>query len=188
MEVVKERTKALEIERKGMSQEVAKGGHKTKARGFSICAVFETSGGCVFSVEKLVEGKALDGAEACAEAYMEEVERTYMDKEHCIDEHHSDQLLVYMAMAKGTSRLKLKNPVSLHFKTMIALLRIIAGVVVIISPGEDEKQEEQQTAEGEGKIALLVENANTRLSEEEESVFARPEGTTTLVEIQGLAK
>ena len=41
-----------------------------------------------------------------------------------VDEHHCDQLLVYMAMAEGVSKMRTIAPLSLHTETMVALLRI----------------------------------------------------------------
>ena len=34
-----------------------------------------------------------------------------------------------MTMAKGTSKIKVQNPVSLHFRTMLALLRIMIPII-----------------------------------------------------------
>ena len=44
------------------------------------------------------------------------------DKQVCTDEYHTDQLLVFMALAEGTSRLACKE-LSLHAETIIELLR-----------------------------------------------------------------
>ena len=46
-----------------------------------------------------------------------------MSEEHLVvDEHHADQLIVYMALAEGTSLMRTTKELSLHSKTMVQLL------------------------------------------------------------------
>jgi RNA 3'-terminal phosphate cyclase len=43
-----------------------------------------------------------------------------MSEEHLVvDEHHADQLIVYMALAEGTSLMRTTKELSLHSKTMV---------------------------------------------------------------------
>jgi hypothetical protein len=39
-----------------------------------------------------------------------------------VDEHHSDQLLAFMGLAEGTSRIRTIKPLSLHCQTMVELM------------------------------------------------------------------
>ena len=45
-----------------------------------------------------------------------------MSSEFCLDEHHADQVLLYCALAEGTSKIRLA-PLSLHSQAVLALLR-----------------------------------------------------------------
>ena len=50
-----------------------------------------------------------------------------------------------MAMANGLSKLKVKRPVTLHFKTMLSLLRIICSDIKIrIRSGESKESKEEE--------------------------------------------
>ena len=42
--------------------------------------------------------------------------------EVCIDEHHADQLMVYMALAEGKSSINTIKPISGHIKGMVHIL------------------------------------------------------------------
>ena len=45
-----------------------------------------------------------------------------INDEISVDSHHADQLLIYMALAKGQSMMRTTKILSTHTKTMIALL------------------------------------------------------------------
>ena len=48
-----------------------------------------------------------------------------------VDEHHCDQLLVYMAMAQGESEMLTKKPLSMHTETMLVLLSMFRPEISI---------------------------------------------------------
>lgn len=43
----------------------------------------------------------------------------YMNSRSCVDAHVQDQLIIFMALAKGLSRLRCTSPLTLHTKTAI---------------------------------------------------------------------
>lgn len=88
--MLKERSKTLAVEKKGMSEDMVKVGFKKKARCFTINAVFETSTGCHFGLSHLYDSKELNNAEQKAHAFLDEVEKAVSDPDLCIDEHHAD--------------------------------------------------------------------------------------------------
>ena len=64
-------------------------------------------------------------------------------RQGCCDEHLEDQLVIFMALARGTSRLRLGRCPSLHFRTALwlaenfgARLRIVDGVLEVQGVGE----------------------------------------------------
>ena len=55
------------------------------------------------------------------------------------DEHHTDQLMIYMALAKGESKI-ICHDLSLHSETMLELLRIyIPDIQISLEPVEGDK-------------------------------------------------
>lgn len=55
------------------------------------------------------------------------------------DEHHTDQLLAFMALAEGTSRIACHD-ISLHSQTMVELLKIyIPELDIKVEPIDDNK-------------------------------------------------
>ena len=107
-----------------------------------------------------------------------------------------------MAMGEGKSKLKVKTPVSLHFKTMLSLLRIICSGIQIkiveqeaegkkssaekgeeteeVKEGEKKEEEEKKEEKGEEE-----EDSLTKLTKREEALLERKEGSV-VVEIEGL--
>ena len=57
-----------------------------------------------------------------AEELFAEIKELALAEAVCVDEHHCDQLLVYMAMAQGSSEMVTKKPLSMHTQTMLVLL------------------------------------------------------------------
>ena len=49
-----------------------------------------------------------------------------------VDEHHTDQLLIYMAIANGTSEMLAKKPLSMHTQTMLVLLTMFRPELEIV--------------------------------------------------------
>ena len=71
----------------------------------------------------------------CEEATFYTVE----NNEVCLDEHTVDHLIIFMALAKGTSKIKV-GPISLHTQTAIEIIKKFNyDIKFSIIPGEDKK-------------------------------------------------
>lgn len=102
------------------------------ANGADACGLivaFETSQGCRFG------GDSMGRKGTMAEVVGEEAVRhawAAFERGGCCDEHLEDQLVVYMALARGTSRLRLGLQPSLHFQTAIWLAEGFGASVRIV--------------------------------------------------------
>jgi RNA 3'-terminal phosphate cyclase (ATP) len=64
---------------------------------------------------------------------------TVQNYEICLDEHTVDHLIIFMALAKGVSKIKV-GELSLHTKTAIEIVKqFIPSIKIVITPGEDNK-------------------------------------------------
>ena len=64
---------------------------------------------------------------------------TVNNYEVCLDEHTVDHLIIFMALAKGISKIKV-GKISLHTQTAIEIIKKFAySVKINITPGEDKK-------------------------------------------------
>jgi RNA 3'-terminal phosphate cyclase (ATP) len=64
---------------------------------------------------------------------------TLQNNEVCLDEHTVDHLIIFMALAKGTSKIKV-GPISLHTQTAIEIIKkFVYAVNFTITPGDDKK-------------------------------------------------
>ena len=64
---------------------------------------------------------------------------TVQNNEVCLDEHTVDHLIIFMALAKGTSKIKV-GPISLHTQTAIEIIKkFVYAVNFTITPGDDKK-------------------------------------------------
>ena len=64
---------------------------------------------------------------------------TVENNEVCLDEHTVDHLIIFMALAKGTSKIKV-GPISLHTQTAIEIIKKFNyDINFSITPGEDKK-------------------------------------------------
>ena len=64
---------------------------------------------------------------------------TVQNNEVCLDEHTVDHLIIFMALAKGTSKIKV-GPISLHTQTAIEIIKkFVYAVNFTIIPGDDKK-------------------------------------------------
>ena len=71
----------------------------------------------------------------CEEATFYTVE----NNEVCLDEHTVDHLIIFMALAKGTSKIKV-GPISLHTQTAIEIIKKFnTDINFKIIPGDDKK-------------------------------------------------
>lgn len=57
------------------------------------------------------------------EHFIQEIIKFTTNPEICVDEHHADQLLIYMALAEGTSAIRTVKPVTGHINGMISILK-----------------------------------------------------------------
>ena len=64
---------------------------------------------------------------------------TMQNNEVCLDEHTVDHLIIFMALAKGTSKIKV-GPISLHTQTAIEIIKkFVYAVNFTLTPGDDKK-------------------------------------------------
>ncbi|XP_017065959.1 RNA 3'-terminal phosphate cyclase [Drosophila eugracilis] len=92
--------------------------------GAGILITAQTSTGCVLGADMLDKKKTnahvLGDEAACKLA-------EYVCKEVCVDEHMQDQLIIYMALADGHSKMR-TGPLSNHTRTAIYIAEQMAGV------------------------------------------------------------
>ncbi|XP_016938988.1 RNA 3'-terminal phosphate cyclase [Drosophila suzukii] len=97
---------------------------KAHDNGAGILMTAITSGGCVLGAaslgEKRVDGNVL-GSETSGQLAQ------YLRKEICVDEHMQDQLIIYMALAVGLSRMR-TGPLTKHTRTAIHVAEQLTGV------------------------------------------------------------
>jgi len=81
--------------------------------GTGILVMAESSTGCRIGGSAL--GKKGLAAEQVASKAVDDMIRN-LDAGGCVDEHLQDQLVIFMALAKGTSRIR-SGPITMHTKT-----------------------------------------------------------------------
>ena len=54
--------------------------------------------------------------------FIESIHKLLNNSELCVDEHHADQLMIFMALASGTSQIASTSPLNGHIKGMIRIL------------------------------------------------------------------
>lgn len=92
--------------------------------GSSVSLVARTSTGCVLGAGAAGSPKrppAETGAAAAAELLRPLRARA------CVDDYTQDQLVVLMALAGGTSRVRCSSPLTLHTRTAIHIAEVVAG-------------------------------------------------------------
>ena len=94
-------------------------GKRAKHRATYI--VVESENGSVQKVETFWNPKTEYNGGIETERIMKELAEIMEDENVAIDEYHSDQLLIFMALAKGESVMTVKE-LSLHFQTMCHLI------------------------------------------------------------------
>jgi RNA 3'-terminal phosphate cyclase (ATP) len=89
--------------------------HIPKSNGISILLIAHTSTGCMISASRLGTPKSDPEklSERCVKQLMFELEHG-----GCVDEYMQDQLIMFMALANGTSKLK-TGQLSLHTRTCL---------------------------------------------------------------------
>ncbi|KAL3288632.1 hypothetical protein HHI36_003065 [Cryptolaemus montrouzieri] len=96
--------------------------------GAGIILVAETSTGCVLGSSALVKRgeQALDAGQRAAESLLKSIRDGA-----CVDEYCQDQVIVLMALANGTSKIRV-GEVTLHTKTAIHIIEKLDTSVSII--------------------------------------------------------
>eukprot|EP01122_Echinamoeba_exundans_P016414 TRINITY_DN8307_c0_g1_i1.p1 TRINITY_DN8307_c0_g1~~TRINITY_DN8307_c0_g1_i1.p1 ORF type:complete len:371 (+),score=41.32 TRINITY_DN8307_c0_g1_i1:541-1653(+) len=104
--------------------------------GCGITIVAETSTGCLFGGSALLEqGKSGDdvGADAARKLI------TDFDDGGCVDEYAQDQIIIFMALAKGRSKIR-SGPLSLHTQTSIHFSSLMTGAKFEVLPIPDPEK------------------------------------------------
>ncbi|XP_061594856.1 RNA 3'-terminal phosphate cyclase [Cololabis saira] len=107
---------------------------KAFGSGNGIIIIAESSTGCLFA------GSALGKKGVYADKVgIEAAEMLLRNLRHngCVDEFLQDQLIIFMALAKGTSRIR-TGPVTLHTQTAIHIAELLTQAKFTITKCEDE--------------------------------------------------
>ncbi|XP_028857660.1 RNA 3'-terminal phosphate cyclase isoform X1 [Denticeps clupeoides] len=107
---------------------------KACGNGNGIIIIAESSTGCIFA------GSALGKKGVYADKVgIEAAEMLLRNIRHngCVDEFLQDQLIVFMALAKGTSRMR-TGPITLHTQTAIHVAELLTKAKFAIHKAEDE--------------------------------------------------
>lgn len=116
---------------------VASGRHEKRSRGdtsLGIIVVVTTSTGCILSSDVLLSGRqncvfARHAVDDCVREVFATLQ-LHLTTGTCCDEHMADQLLVFMALADGISRIRVAPKTeksSLHIETAIEILSSLCG-------------------------------------------------------------
>ena len=107
----------------------------------SITAVLNFENPTCLSTNVLIEGKSRDDTVNVPKKLVADIKSMFENKLITTDEHHTDQLMIYMALANGKSRIVCHN-LSLHSQTMLELLRIyIPDIEISVEPIDDKKND-----------------------------------------------
>jgi len=98
--------------------------------GAGIILVAETTTGCLLGSSALGK-KGLPAEDVAKEAVDSLVED--LDCQACVDKYMQDQLIIFMALANGCSKIKC-GPLTLHTQTAIKVTEIMTGVNFKVSP------------------------------------------------------
>jgi len=107
--------------------------NKGKARTLAVSAIVRFENTTLLHASMLVDNTSqlYDMQKDYAADLAKEVIQLVNETDAAVDEHHTDQLLIYMALASGMSQMRVVKPISLHTKTMLALLRMYREDLVI---------------------------------------------------------
>ena len=103
--------------------------------GNTIVIVAETSTGCLLGSGG-IGSRAKSGSELGNETADELI--CSLNLGACVDQYLQDQLIIYMALAKGTSRIKC-GPLTLHTKTAIYMAESMSEAKFRVEESADEK-------------------------------------------------
>ncbi|GMH39420.1 hypothetical protein BSKO_07318 [Bryopsis sp. KO-2023] len=105
------------------------------ADGAGVSIVAETDTGCLFGASTGVE-KGQPASAAGSQAALEMIEN--LKSGACVDQWMEDQLVIFMALAQGTSRYSSREP-TLHTRTAMVLSEMLTGAkFTVTKPREGE--------------------------------------------------
>ena len=116
----------------------------TIGTGSGVVIIAETTTGCLLSSSAI--GNRHVQAEEVARKAASDIKKE-IEEENCLDEHMQDQVIIFMALAKGESKFKC-GEISLHTKTAIHYAELLTGAKFTITP--DGKQNNTITCQGIG--------------------------------------
>ncbi|XP_067937937.1 RNA 3'-terminal phosphate cyclase-like [Watersipora subatra] len=103
------------------------------ATGSGVFLAAYTTTGCIFGGTSI--GKRGKAAEQVAREAADEL-LVAVQQLGCVDEHLQDQLIIFMALASGQSKVRC-GPLTLHTETAIHIAKKLTGVEFEIAPQED---------------------------------------------------
>lgn len=122
------RVKGVEIESHCFKEPSAVG------PGSSMLITAESSTGCILGAGGIVSKKMkpFETGEAAAKELVES-----LDLGVCVDSHVQDQLIMFMALAKGKSRIR-SGPLTLHTETAIHISELLSGAKFNVAKDENK--------------------------------------------------
>ena len=115
--------------------------YKSKAEILALTAVLNFENPTCLSTNAVIEKKTLVDAENVPKKLVTDIKALFDNKVITTDEHHTDQLMIFMALANGKSRLACHD-LSLHSQTMLELLKIyIPDIEISVEPIDDKKND-----------------------------------------------
>lgn len=126
--------KADEDQRVSVEEEIVEETDKAAVgNGTGLIITATTTTGCIFGGSALGErGKAAEKvAEEAAASILKDLQEG-----GCTDEYLQDQLIIFMALAKGTSKIK-TGPLSLHTETSIFFTQLLTGATFKVTKADD---------------------------------------------------
>ncbi len=127
----------------------------------NACVIMQTDQGCVFCASQLMGQVDIDQMKRnkkrkteqpveseSAEISEEELQllvdklATYLDNRNtaCVDEHIQDQLIIFMALANGTSKIRTNYPLELHTETAIHICETMTNCKFTVTVEEENKE------------------------------------------------
>ncbi|XP_072024002.1 RNA 3'-terminal phosphate cyclase-like [Amphiura filiformis] len=120
--------------------------HAAVGNGSGIIVIAETSTGC------LLAGSSLGKRGVQAEEVGRQAAQMLLDSlQHggCVDEHLQDQLIIFMALASGVSKIRC-GPITLHTETAIHVAKQLTEATFTIKSADDSSAPEAQIIECNG--------------------------------------
>jgi RNA 3'-terminal phosphate cyclase (ATP) len=127
---------------------------RARGDGAGITLVAETDTGCLLGASTLGErGVSSEEVGTRAGAAL----AAALASGACVDEHAADQLVIFMALAAGESRMLAPEPLSLHARTAIAVAQqLTAARFEVLPPGAPCGGGGSGAEEGSGDAARVV--------------------------------